>query len=71
MKKLFENWNKFLKESEKAKILDDLADAERKEAEKEAEEKEEQEEKDEEQDKALKNASRKASEMEIMANTGS
>jgi len=54
MKKLFENWKKYLNESELADLYDELADAKREEAEKEAEEKEEEEEREEEQEKQLK-----------------
>jgi len=68
MKKLFENWKKYLSESKKAEILDDLADAEREEQKEKEEEKEKQEKKDKEQDKMLKNASRESTESEISAN---
>ena len=57
MKKLFENWKKYLNESEVAKVADlydELADAKRKEAEKEAEEQEEEEEREKEQEDQLK-----------------
>lgn len=54
MKKLFENWKKYLNESELADLYDELADAKRKEAEKEAEEQEEDEEREREQQKQLK-----------------
>ena len=58
MKKIFENWKKYINESEVADLYDDLADAERKEQEEKEKEKEEQEKRDEEQDKAMKDASR-------------
>lgn len=54
MKKLFENWKKYINESEVADLYDDLADAEREQEEKEAEEKEKEEKKEEEQEKQLK-----------------
>lgn len=65
MKKLFENWKKYLNESEVADAADELSDALRKKAEQEEEEKEEQEERDEEQDAFIKDAKRKATEQEI------
>ena len=69
MKKLFENWKKYINESEVADAAGDLEDALRKQAEEEAKKEEEQKEKDKEQDKMLKNASRESTESEISANS--
>jgi|11BtaG_2_1085332.scaffolds.fasta_scaffold00437_9 hypothetical protein len=54
MKKLFENWNKFIKESEVADAADELADELRKKSEKDAEEQEEEDDQEEEQEKQIK-----------------
>lgn len=54
MKKLFENWKKYINESKIADLHDELAAAEREQAEKEAEEQKEEEEKEEEREKQLK-----------------
>ena len=60
MKRLFENWKKYLNESEVADAAGELEDALRKKAEEEAERREEEEEREEEQEKAIKNAQRDA-----------
>jgi hypothetical protein len=58
MKKLFENWKKYINESEVADAAGDLEDALRKQAEEEAERLEKEEKEEKEQDKAIKNAQR-------------
>ena len=60
MKKLFENWKKYINESEVADAAGELEDALRKQAEVEAERLEKEEEEEEAQDKAIKNAQRDA-----------
>lgn len=70
MKKLFENWKKYLNESAVADAAGELEAALRQQDKEEAEKEEEQKKKDAEQDAELKNSLRKATEQQIQSNQG-